>query len=78
MSVEIHCRSCNRYLGECDGVFEGRLKCPNCKSFDRYDIVCMSSLIPNGGHAGVESWYSSASTKPIKDVQDNNTTEGAL
>lgn len=59
MTYDIHCKKCGRYLGSCARDTDVTLKCPNCKSLERYSIVLL---------------WDSMNIKPPKDVHDNTTT----
>lgn len=59
MTYDIHCKKCGRYLGSCTRDIDVTLKCPNCKSLERYSIVLL---------------WDSMNIKPPKDVHNNTTT----
>lgn len=46
LMIDIHCRKCGRFLGKADGDTTVTLKCANCKSLERYELVSLHHYYP--------------------------------
>lgn len=56
MMIDIRCKRCNRFLGQCDRDTTVTLKCPNCRCLETYEIVLLWPV----------------EHKPIKDVRPHH------
>lgn len=55
MMIDIRCKRCNRFLGQCDRDTTVTLKCPNCRCLETYEIMLLWPV----------------EHKPTKDAQHN-------